>query len=195
LQLEEEITVKRTITMAIVVTAMFSIADVSEAARRTRVVRGARVRVTVRPGFPIHRTLPNVIVRTAPAVRVAPRVYLAPVVFRGVVIASLPPANARVWTEDENLDRDDGWTDFTMNVDRRGSRLLLQIDRGAAQISFAEVVFENGETQVVDFDEKVHPRGIYSLLDFKDGRKVDHVRVVARAATDSTRISLHLASA
>ncbi len=126
--------------------------------------------------------------------RVVPRAYLAPVVFGAVVVASLPPANARAWSDSEELEREDGWTDFTMTVDRRGGGLLLQIDRGAAQISFAEVVFENGETQVVDFNDKVHGRGLYSLLDFRDGRKVDHVRVVARAATKESEITLHLTS-
>ncbi len=185
---------KRTITIAILAAAIFSIANVGEGARHPRRVRTTRVRVTVRPGFPIRRTLPNVVVRPAPLVRVAPRVYLSPVVFGAVVIASLPAANLRVWSADEDLDREDGWTDFTMNIDKRGNRLLLQIEKGAAQISFAEVVFESGETQVVDFNDKIHRRGIYSLLDFQNGRKVDHVRVVAKAAGDSARITLHLVS-
>ena len=81
-----------------------------------------------------------------------------------------------------------------MNVDRRGSGMLLQIDRGAAQLSFAEIVFENGDTQVVDFNDAVHRTGTYSLLDFRDGRKVDHVRVVAQATTRETEIRLHLLS-
>jgi len=54
------------------------------------------------------------------------------------------------------------------------------------------VVFENGETQVIDFNERVHTRGTYSLLDFRDGRKVDHVRVVAKASGEETEITLHL---
>src|SRR5438128_121963 len=83
-----------------------------------------------------------------------------------LVVASLPPVSARPWTAAEVLDRDEGWTDFTMNVDRRGSGMLLQIDRGAAQLSFAEIVFENGDTQVVDFNDAVHRTGTYSLLDF-----------------------------
>ena len=54
-------------------------AGVAEAAR-VRVVHTrtrARVTVTVRPGFPLHRTLPAVVVRTGPVIRVAPRAYLA----------------------------------------------------------------------------------------------------------------------
>jgi hypothetical protein len=164
-----------------------------QAARVTRVHtrRGHVTRVTVRPGFPIRRTLPNVVVRPA-VVRVTPRVYLGATAFTAVAIASLPPANARAFTADENLDREDGWTDFTMNFDRRGTGLLLEVERGPAQISFAEVVFENGEARVVDFDERVQTRGVYSLLDFRDGRKVDHVRIVAQAENKETRIKLHL---
>jgi len=164
----------------------------ADAARRVVVRRGGRVtrvHVTVRPGFPIRRTLPTVVVRPA-AVRVAPRVYLAPVAFTAAVVAT--SARPRAWSGEEILDRDEGWTDFSLNVDRRGDGLLLEIDRGTAQISFAEVVFENGDAQVVDFNDRVHASGVYSLLDFKDGRKVDHVRVVAKADSRESVIRLHL---
>jgi len=180
--------VKRLIAIAILI--VLSLANIAEARRVRRVVvRGPRVRVTVRPGFPIRRTLPTVVVRPGVTIRVAPRVYLAPVVFTAAVVASLPASD---WRLSEDLDREDGWTDFTMDVDRRGNRLYLQIDEGAAQISFAEVVFENGETQVVDFNDRAHARGVYTLLDFANGRKVDHVRIVAKAAGDDTQITLHL---
>lgn len=180
---------KRFIAIAILI--VLSLANIAEARRVKRVVvRGPRVRVTVRPGFPIRRAIPNVVVRPGAVVRVAPRAYLAPVVFTAAVVASLPSSD---WKQSEGLDREDGWTDFTMDVDRRGNRLFLQIEEGAAQISFVEVVFENGETQVVDFNDRAHARGVYSLLDFKNGRKVDHVRIVAKAAGEETQITLHLA--
>ena len=172
-----------------------TLVPVAEAARtrvtRTTTTRRGRVtttRVTVHRGFPLHRTLPNVVVR-GPVIRVAPRVYLAPVTFAAVRVATLP---GNVWTTTEMLDRDEGWSDITMDVDRRGTRILLDIDRGTAQISFAEVVFENGETQVVDFNDRVHTNGMYELVDFASGRKVDHVRVVARADKENTAIRLHL---
>jgi hypothetical protein len=186
---------QRIVTTMLTVAVILSTAGVADAAR-VRVVhtRGHRVRVTVRPGFPIRRTLPEVVVRPGVAFRVAPRVYLAPVVFTAAVVASLPPAHARAWSDSTVIEREDGWTEFTMNVDRRGSGLLLQIDKGTAQISFAEVVFENGDTQVVDFNDKTHARGIYSFLDFKDGRKVDHVRLVAKADTELSEISMYLVS-
>ena len=182
---------KRTLSIALLSTLILTTA--AEAAR-VRVRKGPRGRthVTVRTGFPIHRTLPTVVVRPAPVVRVAPRVYLAPVAFTAVVAASLP--TNRAWRDSEELEREDGWTDFTMNVDRRGTRLLLDIERGSAQISFAEVVFENGEAQVIDFNDRVHRAGVYSLLDFRDGRKVDHVRMVAKASRENTQIRLHLVS-
>jgi hypothetical protein len=183
------------ITALIAATALLTIPVETEAARvRTRKGPRGRVHVTVRPGFPIRRTLPNVVVRPAPVVRVAPRVYLGAVAFTGAVVATLPPRDVRVWTGVETLEREDGWTDFTMNVDRRGTRLLLDVENGSAQISFAEVVFENGSAQVVDFNDRVQRSGIYSLLDFADGRKVDHVRIIARPHNDATRIRLHLVS-
>ena len=184
---------KRRLAATLAVLSFLSVIPGAEA-RRVRVVhRGPRATVVVRTGFPLRRPLPLVAVR-APlvAVRVTPRVFLPPVVFGAVVVPVRPAPGAIVWRESESLDRDEGWTEFTMNVDRRGSKLLLDIDRGAAQISFAEVVFDNGETQVVDFNDRVHRQGLYSLLDFRDGRKVDHVRVVAKADSPSTDISLRL---
>lgn len=170
------------------------LASAADAARVRVVHRGHRTRVTVRRGFPIVRPLPHVYVR-APrvAVRVAPRVYLPPVAFGAAVVVA-PKGDVQVWREGEQLDADDEWTDFTLNVDRRGSKLLLEVQDGPAQISFAEVVFDNGDTQVVDFADGVHPPGLYSLLDFENGRKVDHVRVVAKAEDDASEISLRLLS-
>lgn len=165
--------------IAVCLTGALLSAGVAEARRTKVVVRGPRARVTVRT------------VRPAPVVRVTPRVHLAPVVYAGVA-ASLP--DAPVWRASENIDRSEGWTDFTMNVDRRGDRVLLRIERGAAQINYAEVVFENGESQVVEFNDRVERPGIYSVVDFKDGRKVDHIRVVAKASAPATRITLYLVS-
>jgi hypothetical protein len=188
---------KHRIAVALLATlSLLPFAD-AEAARvrvvKTHTARGTRTRVTVTRGFPLHRTLPNVVVR-GPVVRVAPRVYLTPVAFAAVAVATLPPANVHAWSGAEVLEREDGWTDFTLDVDRRGSQLLLDVERGAAQISFAEVVFDNGETQVVDFNDHVHRTGIYSLLDFRNGRKVDHVRIVAKADTSASEIRMYLVS-
>ena len=177
--------------------SLLSVAHQADAARRVVVRKGprghvTRVRVTTRPGFPIRRTFPTVVVR-GPVVRVTPLVYLSPLVFTPVIVTVPAPA-ARVWTSSETLDREDGWTEFTMDVDQRGRNMVLEIDRGSAQVSFAEVVFENGDAQVIDFNDRVHRTGVYSLVDFKDGRKVDHVRILAKADTNESVIQVHLVS-
>ena len=183
----------RTAFRTALVIAVLSLVTTAADAARVRVVRRPhRTTVTVRAGFPLHRTLPHVYVR-APrvAVRVTPRVFLPPVVF-GATVVAIADADTQVWHQRETLAADDEWTDLTLNVDRRGSRLVLQIEDGAARLSFAEVVFDNGEAQVVDFDDEVHAPGVYSLLDFKDGRKVDHVRVVAKAEGERSGLTLRL---
>ena len=175
--------------LTVTLVALLANAPLAEAARARVVVHNSRTHVTVRTGFPIRRPLPQVVVRPAPVVRVTTGVYLAPVVFTGATVTRVPP---RVWSADENLDREDGWTEFTKSVDRRGNRLLMNVADGPAQFSFAEVVFENGEAQIVDFDERTYRPGTYSLLDFGNGRKVDHVRVVAKAPGRDTEITLSL---
>ena len=65
-------------------------------------------------------------------------------------------------------------------------------DQGRVQVDWAEVVFENGDTRVVDMKEWTRERGLYGLLDFADGRKVDHVRVVARAKSYEARVVLKM---
>ncbi len=82
---------------------------------------------------------------------------------RTVVVAARPAGASLAWEDAETIEREDDW---------------------------AEVVFENGDAQVVDFAEKTHGPGLYELLDFRDGRKVDHVRMVARAKGDEARITL-----
>ena len=134
----------------------------------------------------------RVVVRRGPVVRVTPRVHLTRITFRPVVVTALPAPDRRVWSGSEEIDRKDGWVDFNLDVDRRGERLLFEIDRGSARVDYAEVVFENGEAQVIEFNENVHRTGIYELLDFKDGRKVDHVRIIAKADSANVMIRMHL---
>src|SRR5262245_14731870 len=185
---------KRIVLVALVALATLHVAAPAFAGRARVVHRGPHGRntvVVVHRGFPLHRRLPVVVVRPAPVVRIAPRVFLAPVVWTVAVIDAMPAAYAPVWEDSETLSCDDGWTEFTLNADQRGFKLYLQVG-GRVQFNFAEVVFENGDTQVVDFGEKTHGTGLYSLLDFKDGRKVDHVRVVARSASGDATVGLRL---
>lgn len=164
------------------------------AARRVRVVhRGPhRTTVVVHRGHPIRRALPIVVVRTPRrAVVVAPAVFLVPVAW-GATVVALPERERLIWEDAETLSKADDWTDFTLNVDDRGSQLFLELV-GRAQLNFAEVVFRNGDAQVVDFNEKTRGPGIYNLLDFRDGREVSHVRMVARAKSDDARVIVRMA--
>ena len=182
----------RLVAVALLAASLVAGAAPASAARVRVVHRGPRATVRVSVGFPLVRPLPHVVVRR-PAVtfRVAPRVYLPHVAF-GAVIVAAPAADRVVWSDAESLDKGDDWSEVAMDVDRRGDRLVLDITEGPAQLSFAEVVFENGETQVVDFNDRVQKMGVYSLLDFGNGRKVDHVRLVAKASGKETRIAVRL---
>jgi hypothetical protein len=172
-----------------------SIIEPAFAARRVVVKRGPhrRTTVVVHRGWPLRRPARVVVVRPARvAVRVRPALYLAPVIFVGTVIAvaNAPARDILVWEDAETLAKDEDWTEVTLNADARGTKLWLEVKAGRAQFDWAEVVFENGDTQVVDFKERTYGPGLYSLLDFRDGRKVDHVRLVARAKSDEARVAL-----
>jgi hypothetical protein len=162
-------------------------------ARRARVVRRGpahRTVVIVRPGHPIHRAMHTVVFRRpAIVVRVAPAVFLPLVVWRPVVV-NRPAPDALAWQDAETLFPEEGWSETIFDSNQRGRQLYLEVQSGRVQFDFAEVVFENGETQVVDFANGVRGPGFYSLLDFRDGRMVDHVRLIARAKSDESRVAL-----
>jgi hypothetical protein len=163
-------------------------------ARRVVVRRGPRrTVVVVNQGWPLRRPARTVFVRPARAVvAVRPAVYLAPVVFTGAVVSSVPRHDALVWEDGETLLQDQDWTEFTLKSESRGTKLWFEVIGGRAQVDWAEVVFENGECRVVDFRERTYLPGLYSLLDFRDGRMVDHVRIVARARASESRVVLRM---
>lgn len=175
--------------------AALEIASPAVAARRVMVRRGPyhRTVVVVRRGWPLRRPARMAVVHPARGiVRVSPAVYLAPIVFAGVAVASAPEREVLVWDDSERLVRDDDWTEFTLNCYQQGTRLWLEIPEGRVQFDWAEVVFGNGDARVVDFQEKTHGPGLYSLLDFRADRDVDHVRIVARAKSDQAKIILRM---
>lgn len=152
-----------------------------------------RTTVVVRVGHPLHRPMRAVVYRRpAVVVRVAPVVFLPLVVWRPVVVAR-PAPGAIAWQDAETFEKEDDWAEVVFNSDQRGDKLYLEVVAGKVQFDFAEVVFENGDCQVVDFNAKAHGAGIYSLLDFKDGRKVDHVRLIAKSRTTTARVALLMA--
>jgi hypothetical protein len=166
------------------------------AQRRRVVVRRAparRTTIVVRPGHPIHRALPRtVVVRPARTTVVVgrPLVFLPAVVWRPTIVA-LPPRERLLWQDSEDLIKEDEWTDLSFGVDKRGGALYLEID-GTAQLNFAEVTFDNGNVQVVDFEDQEQKAGVYQVLDFADGRIVKTVRILAKSNTDDSTLTLYL---
>ena len=85
-----------------------------------------------------------------------------------------------VWEDSETITRRDDWVDTHFSVNNTGDALFLRVE-GRASLDFAEVHFRDGQVQVVDFNERATEAGTFALLDFRDGRFVQGVRIVARA--------------
>ncbi|MFO1450328.1 MAG: hypothetical protein U1F61_19365 [Opitutaceae bacterium] len=185
----------RSAFMLALASAVFLAPLVAEAARVRVVRRGpqyTRSVVVVHKAHPIRRAMhPALVVRPGIAVRVAPVRFLPVVAWTAVVVAR-PAPDRIVWQDSEVLNREDEWSEVVFNSDQRGDKLYLEVVDGRVQFDFAEVVFENGECQVVDFNEKTHRPGFYSLLDFRDGRKIDHVRLIAKSKTEDAKVALLL---
>jgi len=172
------------------------------APRAGRVVRST---VVVNPGWPLKRAPRPVIVRPRTGVvrpYVAPRVYLPAVVFGGVVVGERRShrhghdedryysRENLVWQDSETLYREDDWTEFTFDCNARGTKLWFEVNEGRVQVDWAEVVFESGEVQVVEFPERSFSRGIYELQDFRSGRRIDTVRMVAKTTSREATLTL-----
>jgi hypothetical protein len=147
----------------------------------------------VRSGHPIRRALPaTVVVRPARRTVVvrAPLVYRPAIIWVPAVVV-LPAREHLVWEDSEKLERDDEWVDANFGIDHPGTALLLRVD-GRAQVSFAEVTFENGDVQVIDFNDGTHAAGLYRLLDFGDQRRVMTVRILAKSESSETTLNVYL---
>ena len=156
-----------------------------------------RTTVVVHRGWPLTRPARTVVVYPARVkVRVTPTRYLAPVVFAPyvVAVAAFPPSQRIVWEESERMVQDDDWCEYTLNCNSGGSKLWIEVAAGSAQFDFAEIVYSNGDAQVVDFSDRTLRSSRYALCDVPDGRRVDHVRVVARAKTDDAAFYLRMQS-
>jgi hypothetical protein len=169
---------------------------------RINVPRGP---VVIHPKSPLKRPPRAVVVRPPRGsirVRIEPRLFLPSIVFGGVVIGDRYDRRYRdgrgysrdslVWQDSETLYREDDWTEFTLDCNARGTKLWFEVQEGRLQVDWAEVVFESGEVQVVEFPDRSMGRGIYQLLDFRDGRRVDYVRMVAMASSSEARLTLWL---
>jgi hypothetical protein len=68
-----------------------------------------------------------------------------------------------IWQDTETIELDEDWVESNFGVDDRGDALYLQVE-GRVQLNFADVTYENGEVQVVEFNEGTHASGTYRLL-------------------------------
>ena len=152
-----------------------------------------RVNLRIGAGHPIARPRTVIVRPAARPLVVRPNVVYAPkIVWTRTVIAAPPQRDRLVWEGSETLHRREHWVDTVMNVDRRGNALYLRTT-GRLSIDFAEVHFKNGQVQVVDFNESLIAPGMFLLVDFKDGREVDDVRVIAQARSQTATFSLMMA--
>ncbi|HEY8203956.1 MAG TPA: hypothetical protein VIF81_04440 [Pyrinomonadaceae bacterium] len=186
------------LTFAIFITMLVPAASMAQrrvVVRRPVLARHPIVRrpLVFHPGHPLRRRLPaDVVVRAARRTVVVnrPLVFLPAVTWTRTVVP-LPARDRLVWQDSETISRDEEWVDTNFGIDASGDALFLDID-GKAKLNFAEVTFENGEVQVVDFNEKTHDTGVYKLLDFADGRHVATVRILAKSESDDTKLSVYL---
>ncbi len=152
----------------------------------------SRSRVEATRGWPLRRPLPPVMVHPARrSTIVVPDEFLTPVRWADAI--ATPPSEAIVWLDSQTLRRRDDWTEFTLDVRGSARRLYFDVDR-EVQLEFAEVVFANGEAQVVDFARRLPDPGMYTLIAFGDRRRIDHVRMVARAMSPEARVVLQMES-
>ncbi|BDC48871.1 hypothetical protein F183_A11870 [Bryobacterales bacterium F-183] len=147
-----------------------------------------RVNVNLGVGHPLRRVGRTVIVRRPMPVVQTRFVYAPPVRFAPAVVV-MPPRDRVVFEDSETFARREDWVDNYFKVHNRGEELMFRVD-GRVQIDFAEVQFGNGQVQVVDFNEAPMNAGIYRLLDFRDGRDVEGVRMVARSMQGRSTISV-----
>lgn len=152
-----------------------------------------RVGIRVGAGHPLARPGRTVIVRSRPAPVVvrAPIVYAAPVVWTRRVV-TLPARDRLLWEDSEVITRREDWVDTTLNVNNRGNALYLNIE-GRSHLDFAEVHFDNGQVQVVDFNNGDVERGTFLLLDFANGRHVNAVRLIAKSQSPRSKLTVYLA--
>jgi hypothetical protein len=115
------------------------------------------------------------------------------IAFAATAAVVLPPRERLIWEDTDTIEKHEDWVESNFGVDQRGDALYLEID-GRADLDTADITFENGEVQVVDFNEHTYGTGIHRVLDFPGRRNVKTVRLVARSKTEHTTFRLHLSA-
>jgi hypothetical protein len=103
----------------------------------------------------------------------------------------LPPRERIVWTDTETIAREEDWVDTNYGVDASGNALYLDMS-GKTKLNFAEVTFDDGHVQVVDFNEETHDPGVYKLVDLPANQHVATVRILAKSESDESKLAVHL---
>ena len=152
-----------------------------------------RSMVEVHHEWPLRRAQRMVVVHPA-RVRygVTPAAFLPVVMWSGAVSTRKPVREDLLWEDGETFIADVNWTQFTLNCSAPGTKLWLQVAKGSIQFDWAEVTFDNGATCVVDMRTWIRGPGLYTLLEFPERRRVDHLRMVARARTEQARVVARL---
>jgi hypothetical protein len=122
--------------------------------------------------------------------RVWPAVWL-PVIFWAGPYAVDPWMEGAVWQDAQPMDDPDQWAETDFDVDGPGSDLVLDVT-GQVALDWAEIVFADGTTQVVDFKNTTVESGTYSLLDWRESRRVDHIRMMARPVAAGSSVGVRL---
>ena len=177
------------LVLALAVPALAKSGPKAKKASVTRTV-GNRQTLIIHEGFPIQRTWPTVIVRSSrqDQTYVRPVRYDAPIYFTPVTNAA--PLQVS-WRNTERILPQDGWVESRLFVDSPGRRLFLLID-GRMQLSFAEIIFNDGTARAIDFRDNGVRSGRYLLADFGSLRPVAQVRLVGRARGGEARASVLL---
>ena len=149
--------------------------------------------VVVHKGFPLHRPLRAVYVRPLPRpFRLQVRVFLPLTIWVGTPSPVIVERGLLVWEDSQTLQAEEDWTEVGFLCENTGTKLWLEVASGEARFDWAEVVFENGEAQVVEMKEFARGPGLFPLLDFPGVRSVDHVRMVVKAESEEARVVLKI---
>jgi hypothetical protein len=184
------------VSVLFILAALYALTPRAEAHKATGKPAGPKaVALALPESWPIESGVKAAIVHPARTeIDVTASSYLSPVPFSGAAVAaaSAPTRDVIAWEDGETLLKREDWTQFTLGCNARGERLWLEIPSGKVQFEWAEVVFQTGQSQVVQFTDKVQTPGLFTLLDVTSGKIVDHVRVLARAKSDEAKVILRL---
>jgi hypothetical protein len=94
-----------------------------------------------------------------------------------------------VWENSQNLNPRQGWQRVTLWVGDPASAVYFEVVSGTIEFDRAEVVFENGQRQLIDMNGVRGPSR-FPVARFNGTRNVDRVIVMARPRTYGARLGV-----